>query len=92
MGRLVWLGYFFSKKRIDSSDYFVGGQKIPAWVAAFSLYATGLSSISYVATTSNVYQSGWIFGVGGIRNSSLNSFSSRIFCSLYTENELCHCL
>ena len=64
LGFLVWLGYFFSKRRSNSDDYFVGGQRIPAWVAAFSLYATGLSSISYVATTSNVYQSGWIFGVG----------------------------
>ncbi len=64
LGFLVWLGYFFSKRRSTSDDYFVGGQKIPAWVAAFSLYATGLSSISYVATTSNVYQSGWIFGIG----------------------------
>lgn len=66
LGFLVWLGYFFSKKRTSSDDYFVGGHRIPAWVAAFSLYATGLSSISYVATTSNVYQSGWIFGVGVI--------------------------
>ncbi|MGL4677629.1 MAG: sodium:solute symporter [Brevinema sp.] len=64
LGFLVWLGYFFSKRRSNSDDYFVGGQRIPAWVAAFSLYATGLSSISYVATTSNVYQSGWIFAVG----------------------------
>ena len=66
LGFLVWLGYFFSKRRSNSDDYFVGGQRIPAWVAAFSVYATALSSISYVATTSNVYRSGWIFGVGVI--------------------------
>ena len=66
LGFLVWLGYFFSTRRTNSDDYFVGGQKIPAWVAAFSLYATALSSISYVATTSNVYQSGWIFAFGVI--------------------------
>lgn len=63
-GFLIWLGYFFSKRRSDSDDYFVGGRRIPAWVAAFSVYATALSSISYVATTSNVYKSGWIFGTG----------------------------
>ncbi len=66
LGFLVWLGYFFSTKRTDSDDYFVGGQRVPSWVAAFSLYATALSSISYVATTSNVYRSGWIFAMGVI--------------------------
>ncbi len=61
---LIWLGYFFSTKRRNSDDYFIGGNRVPAWVAAFSLYATGLSSISYVATTSNVYRHGWMFAIG----------------------------
>ena len=64
LGFLVWLGYFFSTRRSNSDDYFVGGQRIPAWVAACSVYATALSSISYVATTSNVYRNGWMFGIG----------------------------
>ncbi|MDK2818559.1 MAG: sodium:solute symporter [Spirochaetota bacterium] len=61
---LVCLGYFFSTRRSNSNDYFVGGQRIPAWVAACSVYATALSSISYVAITSNVYRNGWMSGVG----------------------------
>lgn len=66
LGFLVWLGYFFSKKRKDSDDYFIGGKRTPSWVVACSVYATALSSISYVATTSNIYKSGWIFAMGVI--------------------------
>ncbi|MGL4388512.1 MAG: sodium:solute symporter [Brevinema sp.] len=63
---LIYLGYFFSKKRLDSNNYFIGGKKIPSWVAGFSIYATALSSISYVAIASNVYQSGWMFGMSAL--------------------------
>lgn len=63
-GFLIYLGYFFSKRHVNSDDYFVGGRRVPAIIAALSVYATALSSISYVAITSNVYKSGWIFGVG----------------------------
>ncbi|MGL4394704.1 MAG: sodium:solute symporter [Brevinema sp.] len=63
---LMYLGYFFSQKRNSSNDYFVGGKKIPSWVAALSVYATALSSISYVAITSNVYKGGWIFGMASL--------------------------
>ncbi len=64
LGFLIWLGYYFSKKRKTSNDYFIGGSRVPSWVAALSLFATGLSSISYVAVTSNVYRHGWMFAIG----------------------------
>ena len=55
------LGFFFSRTNKTSADYFVGNHAIPAWAASLSLYATALSSISFVATTSNVYRVGWVF-------------------------------
>lgn len=61
---LAGLGFFFSKTNKTSADYFVGNHAIPAWAASLSLYATALSSISFVATTSNIYHIGWVFAFG----------------------------
>ncbi len=61
---LTGVGFFFSKTNKTSEDYFVGNHSIPAWAASLSLYATALSSISFVATTSNVYRVGWVFAFG----------------------------
>ncbi|MGL4524692.1 MAG: sodium:solute symporter [Spirochaetia bacterium] len=64
LGALVVMGFMFSSHNKTSKDYFVGGQRIPAWAAAVSLYATALSSISYIAITSSVYRVGWVFAMG----------------------------
>lgn len=61
---LAGLGFYFSKRNKTGADYFVGNHAIPAWAASLSLYATALSSISFVATTSNVYRVGWVFACG----------------------------
>ncbi|MGL5253623.1 MAG: sodium:solute symporter family transporter [Brevinema sp.] len=61
---LMCLGFLFSKRHISSNDYFIASRRIPSFIAALSVYATALSSISYVAITSNIYKNGWIFGIG----------------------------
>ncbi|GAA0781746.1 sodium:solute symporter [Shewanella aestuarii] len=61
---VVLLGLFFVFKNRNTDDYFRGGQSIPWWAAACSIYATMLSSLTYVALPAVVYQSNWVLLIG----------------------------
>ena len=61
---VVLVGVFFVFKNRNTDDYFRGGQSIPWWAAACSIYATMLSSLTYVALPAIVYQSNWLLLIG----------------------------
>ncbi len=61
---VVLVGLFFVFKNKDTDDYFRGGQSIPWWAAACSIYATMLSSLTYVALPAVVYQTNWLLLIG----------------------------
>lgn len=59
---MLGVGVFFYLKdrKTDNVDlFFKGGNKIPYWVAAFSLFATMLSSITFVAIPGKAYATDW---------------------------------
>jgi len=58
---MVGVGYWFMKKEAATTtdDYFRGGQRIPWWVAGLSIFATLLSSITFMAIPALSYASGW---------------------------------
>lgn len=58
---LVAMGFYFSRKEKGSSDYFVGGRKVPWWAVGISLYATGTSAISFMAISGRTYSSNWLY-------------------------------
>ena len=58
---LVWIGLHFARKGKDSSDYFVGGHKMPMWVAAISAQAAGASGITMMALPAMAYQSNLLY-------------------------------
>ena len=39
--------------------FITAGSKIPSWVVSFSIFATFVSSISYLALPGNAYGSNW---------------------------------
>lgn len=61
---VVLVGLFFVFKNNNTDDYFRGGQSIPWWAAACSIYATMLSSLTYVALPAIVYQTNWLLLIG----------------------------
>lgn len=61
---VVLVGLFFMFKNKNTDDYFRGGQSIPWWAAACSIYATMLSSLTYVALPAIVYQTNWLLLIG----------------------------
>ena len=58
VGIAVFGGSFFKKNR-TSSSYTMGNNDIPGWVVTMSIFATFVSSISYLALPGNAFLSNW---------------------------------
>ncbi|MFI4861636.1 MAG: sodium/solute symporter [Phycisphaerales bacterium JB063] len=61
---MVGVGVFFVFRNKSTDDYFRGGQNIPWWAAACSIYATMLSSLTYVALPALVFATDWVLYPG----------------------------
>ena len=58
LGTLYLSVIFFSKKR-TSKSFILGSGKTPQWVVTLSIFATFVSSISYLALPGSAYESNW---------------------------------
>ena len=63
---MIGVGVYFMKREAASSTdaYFRGGQRIPSWVAGLSIFATMLSSLTFMGIPANAYRSdiSWYIG------------------------------
>ena len=58
---IVLVGCWFSRRNKNTNDFFRGGQRIPWWAAGLSIYATMLSSITYMAIPAKAYATDWSY-------------------------------
>jgi SSS family solute:Na+ symporter len=57
-GIVIFGSTFYSRKR-TSSSFTLGNKNIPSWVISMSIFATFVSSISYLALPGQAFQSNW---------------------------------
>ena len=55
----IILGASFYFKNKTSDQFTSGGGKLPAWIVGMSIFATFVSSISYLALPRKAYMSNW---------------------------------
>ncbi len=58
---LVGVGVFFSFRNKDSDDFFRGGRRVPWLVAGMSIFATMLSSITFIAIPAKAFATDWTY-------------------------------
>lgn len=58
------LGWYYSRKQTSTGEYFVGSMHMPPWLIGISIYATLLSTISYLAQPGEVIKHGPSFILG----------------------------
>ncbi|UCD51105.1 MAG: sodium/solute symporter [Phycisphaerales bacterium] len=63
---MVGVGVYFANKNKSTNDYFRGGQKVVWWAAGCSIFATMLSSITYMAIPAKAYAQDWVYLVGNL--------------------------
>lgn len=61
---MIGVGVYFMNKNKNTDDYFRGGQNIPWWAAAASIFATMLSSVTFMAIPAKAYAQDWVYLVG----------------------------
>jgi len=60
----VCIGLYFSGREKTTSDFFLGGKRIPAWVAGISIMATQVSSIGFMAIPAKSFATNWEYFLG----------------------------
>lgn len=60
-GIMIYVGFYFTKKKSSTKDYFRGGQTIPWWATGMSLFATGASALSLLAMPGKSFSTNWTF-------------------------------
>jgi SSS family transporter len=61
---MLGIGFYFMNRNKDTNDYFRGGQHIPWWAAGCSIFATMLSSITYMSVPAKAYAANWEYLLG----------------------------
>jgi SSS family solute:Na+ symporter len=62
----IGIGFYFANKQKSSDYYFAGGNDIPAWAIGISIFATLISSVTFLAYPAASYKSNWILLVQGL--------------------------
>ena len=63
---MVAVGAWFARRNKDTNDYFRGGQKIAWWAVGCSIFATMLSSITYMAIPAKAFAQDQVYLVGNL--------------------------
>jgi len=63
LAAMIGVGVFFSFRNQNADDFFRGGQRVPWFVAGLSIFATMLSSITFIAIPAKAYATDWVYFV-----------------------------
>ena len=56
---MVWVGFYFSRKNKNSEQFTKASGKIPGWAIGLSIYATFLSSNTFLGVPGKAFGSNW---------------------------------
>ncbi|MDR0989626.1 MAG: sodium:solute symporter [Prevotellaceae bacterium] len=60
------VGAYFARRQKSTDNYFAGGRNIPAWAIGMSIFATLISSVTFLAYPGSAYAGNWILLVQGL--------------------------
>jgi SSS family solute:Na+ symporter len=63
---LVGIGIFLARRQKTTEDYFIARASIPGWAAGLSLFATIITSVTFIAYPGSAYAGDWSLLVPGI--------------------------
>ncbi len=62
----IGVGMYFAHRQKDTETYFAAGGNVPAWAIGMSIFATLISSVTFLAYPGAAYASNWILLVQGL--------------------------
>eukprot|EP00913_Durusdinium_trenchii_P023359 g21937.t1 len=58
---MLWMGFSIARKQKSTDDFFVGGRNLPSWAVGISLFASLLSTITYLGMPGEMFRTGVAF-------------------------------
>jgi len=58
---MVGIGLYFSRRGKSTDDFFLGGRRIPWWVAGISIRATQISSIGFMTIPAKIFATNMVY-------------------------------
>ncbi len=83
MAAIVLFGVSFSFRKRTALEYTTGGGRLPSWAIGMSIFATFVSSISFLALPGNAYSSNWNGFVFSLSIPLAAFFAVKYFVPLY---------
>lgn len=62
----IGVGIYFAKRQNSTEAYFAASGNIPAWAVGMSMFATIISSVTFLAYPGSAYSGNWILLVQGL--------------------------
>jgi SSS family solute:Na+ symporter len=59
MASMVCMGIYFSRRQTSTEAYFLAKRSIPSWAMGISLFATLITSVTYIAYPGSAYAKDW---------------------------------
>lgn len=59
-GSMAMMGPLFARRSKTTEGYFVGDRSFPGWLIGVSMFATSISSITFVAYPADSYKTAWL--------------------------------
>ena len=56
---VIGVGLYFSRQNQSTEEFTAGGRSLPGWLCGLSIFATFLSSISYLALPGKSFAGDW---------------------------------
>lgn len=82
-GGVVVLGCSFFKKKTSSDDFTSAGRSLPGWVVGMSIFATYVSSISYLGYPGKAFAGDWNAFVFSLSIPIASYFAAKYFVPFY---------
>lgn len=82
-GGIVLFGCSFFKNKISSEEFTSGGRSLPGWVVGMSIFATYVSSISYLGNPGKAYVGDWNPFVFSLSIPIASYFAAKYFVPFY---------
>lgn len=86
-GGIVLFGCSFFNKKSSADDFTSAGRSLPGWVVGMSIFATYVSSISYLGYPGNAYSSNWNAFVFSLSIPIASYFAAKYFVPFYRSQE-----
>lgn len=84
----IGIGIYCSRRSKSSESYFLAGRKMPGWIVGFSLMATLISSMTFMASPGFAFVSDWRYLPGSFLFIIAIMYGVSIFMPIFRRNNI----